>query len=91
MKGVRLRIALDVASGPIQPGDMFLLCSDGLTGMMSDAEIESALNTKGVDAAEDLLAATLRRGAKDNVSFVLVHADDTPDDTLRSARRPFLS
>ena len=88
--GVNDRLALDVASGPIEPDDLFLLCSDGLTGMLSDHEIQEALNRGGVAAVEPLLAATLERGAKDNVSLIAIHAADSPDDTLRNARRPLL-
>ena len=88
--GVNDRLALDVASGPIEKDDLFLLCSDGLTGMVSDYEIEDALVREGVNAVEQLLATTLDRGAKDNVSLIAIAAADPPDDTLRSLRRPVL-
>jgi len=88
--GVNDRLALDVTSGPIRPGDLFLLCSDGLTGMVDDGEIARLVQAQGLAAADRLLDLTLERGAKDNVSLVLVHADDMPDDTLRTGRRPLL-
>lgn len=81
--GVNDRLALDVASGPMMPGDLFLLCSDGLTTMLDDHEILGLLAGKDLDAAVDaLLAATLDRGAKDNVSIVLVLADASASATL---------
>lgn len=88
--GVNDRLALDVASGPIEKDDLFLLCSDGLTGMISDFEIQEELLRAGVGAVEPLLATTLDRGAKDNVSLIAIKAADPPDDTLRSLRRPAL-
>ena len=87
--GVNDRLALDVVSGPIERDDLFLLCSDGLTGMLSDGEIADELVRTGVEAVDTLLAATLDRRAKDNVSLIAIRAADPPDDTLRS-RRPLL-
>ena len=58
----------------IQPGDRFLLCSDGLTDELDPERIEAEL--AGADdpraAVEGLLRATLDAGARDNVSIVLV-------------------
>jgi serine/threonine protein phosphatase PrpC len=88
--GVNDRLALDVVSGPIEANDVFLLCSDGLTGMMSDGEIADELRRSGIDAVGPLLATTLERRARDNVSLVAIRAADPPDDTLRAARRPLL-
>ena len=90
--GVNDRLALDIASGPIQEGDVFLLCSDGLTAMMEDNEIEATLKARAADdAAEHLLKVSLDRGAKDNVSLILVHVEPSVDDTLRTARRTLLA
>ena len=45
---------------PVQPGDVFLLCSDGLTRMVADAELEAALASGPIDeVCRDLLALTL--------------------------------
>ncbi|HEX8446832.1 MAG TPA: protein phosphatase 2C domain-containing protein [Sphingomonas sp.] len=82
--GVNDRLALDLHQGPIQPGDLFLLCSDGLTTMMEDHEIADTLRREvPEDAADALLRITLDRGAKDNISFILIRADAAVDDTLR--------
>ena len=89
--GVNDRLALDMISGPIMPEDCFLLCSDGLTGPVSDGEIEAVLSAAPAEsAAEQLLSLTLQRGAKDNVSLVLVQAVASPDDTLRLAKQPLI-
>lgn len=59
----------------IQPGDRLLLCSDGLTGMLDDDEIAAILIGRSVeDAADQLIAAALAIGARDNVTVVLVEA-----------------
>jgi serine/threonine protein phosphatase PrpC len=81
--GVHDRLALDLDSGPIADGDLFLLCSDGLTGMVEAPEIERIANSLPVAAAADaLIELTLDRGAKDNVSLILVRAALAQDDTL---------
>ena len=70
--GVDEEVELQWAHARIEPGDTFLLCSDGLTRMVPDPEIAAALRTPIEAAAPALLARTLERGAKDNVSLVLV-------------------
>ena len=69
-------LELERRHAAIAPGDLFLLCSDGLTGVLSDAEIAERLTAPTLDlAADELLALTLARGAPDNVSLVLVRAE----------------
>jgi serine/threonine protein phosphatase PrpC len=71
--GVTDDLDLDMEHGRLQAGDIFLLCSDGLTGMVSDVEIETVLRASTPDVAGDwLLDTVLDRGARDNVTFVLV-------------------
>ncbi len=53
------------------PGDMILLCSDGLTDLVSDAEILAALETRKLQSALDELALlAIRRGGYDNITVV---------------------
>lgn len=81
--GVNDRLALDLHQGPIADGDIFLLCSDGLTNMVDDYEIANILATCKLPAAADaLIDTTLARGAKDNVTVVLVRAYGESDETL---------
>ena len=90
--GVTDRLALDMRQGPVEPGDVFLLCSDGLTGMLEDREIAAVLHNPSLDAAADMLIAqTLERGARDNVTVVLVRASPNPDHTLNQRRDVFFS
>ena len=88
--GVTDRLALDMQQGPMEPGDLFLLCSDGLTGMLDDREIAVLLQTPSIGAAADaLISKTLERGARDNVTVVVVRACPNPDQTLNQRRDVF--
>lgn len=58
--------------GRLKDGDVFLLCSDGLTDMVSLRDIESIISTAPFsDLAEGLLCAALKNGGKDNISIVV--------------------
>ena len=58
----------------VLPDDIFLLCSDGLSDMVSDNDIQQILsdNEKHDDALERLIEAALKNGGKDNVTVVLI-------------------
>ena len=58
----------------VKPGDLILLCSDGLTTMLEDAEILSVIqeNDATSDAASALIARANENGGRDNISVVLV-------------------
>ena len=62
----------DLLVTDVQDGDLFLLCTDGLTGMVTDAQIERILLESDMEAAADaLLAAALDAGGRDNVTLIL--------------------
>ena len=72
--GVRREVAPDLAELTSSPGDLFVLCSDGLTGLVRDEEIAEAANA-GTDL--DAICAQLvdlanERGGEDNITVVLV-------------------
>ena len=71
--GLAKEIELDVLKGKAHPEDLFLMCSDGLTDMVSDALIRDILCT-GVDIdhkVEDLIEAAKSAGGSDNITAVL--------------------
>jgi serine/threonine protein phosphatase PrpC len=71
--GADRQLRLDVIDGRLEPGDRFLLCSDGLTGMVDDAAIAAVLAEADPEvAAERLIAAALAAGGSDNVSAIVV-------------------
>lgn len=57
-----------------QPEDTFLLCSDGLSGSLTDKEIEKMFLESGSleHYADLLMKGSLQRGGKDNVTFIIV-------------------
>ena len=64
-------LALDCGTVDVQPGDIYLLCSDGLDKEVSFQEIEAILNANNHEASvQALIDLTLQRGARDNVSVV---------------------
>jgi len=69
---------LEECGGDIKPLDTFLLCSDGLTGHLSDEEICSkAASLRPQEACDALIEATLARGASDNVTVIIVRCHAT--------------
>ena len=76
--GVLPDVQPDVAVHVARAGDLFLLCSDGLTDMVGDDEIAAALDPLGplAASADRLVARANRNGGRDNVSAVLVRVSD---------------
>lgn len=72
--GPGTRVLPDVFSIPVEKGDCFLLCSDGLSNQMADQEIlfEIAHGVRQDDCCQRLLDIAKERGAPDNVTCVLV-------------------
>jgi serine/threonine protein phosphatase Stp1 len=71
--GTDANAEVEVVSGDAQPGDRFLLASDGLTRVVADHELRAAIaNGSTAEAADNLLDIVLERGAPDNVSLIIV-------------------
>jgi protein phosphatase/serine/threonine-protein phosphatase Stp1 len=70
--GASGELLLDKVSGRIAPDDTLLLCSDGLFKAIPEAELASIV-LQGATAAM-VVDAAVERGARDNVSVVLLHA-----------------
>jgi protein phosphatase len=65
----------DCSTAELKQGDLILICSDGLTDMLSDSEIEAILANGGASLdtlAVDLVNAANANGGRDNISIVLV-------------------
>ncbi|HYU11361.1 MAG TPA: PP2C family serine/threonine-protein phosphatase [Stellaceae bacterium] len=70
------RLELGMLRDTVQPGDRFLLCSDGLSNMVADSEVARELGTATPgEAAQRLRDLVLARGAIDNVTIVIAHAE----------------
>lgn len=71
--GVREVLEVDSVGGDAEPGDIFLLASDGLTRLVDDRELAAELGNGSLDeVAHRLLETVLARGAPDNVSLIIV-------------------
>jgi protein phosphatase len=78
--GVEERVEVDVTIESPLPGDIYLLCSDGLSRMLSDEEIQATLNaTKDLDAATaKLIEMANARGGRDNITTIVIRVQDAP-------------
>ena len=73
---------------PVQVGDMFLLCSDGLTGVISDTEIGSILANMSPDEAVKVLVDLANlRGGPDNITAIVVQVTHPQMATHKSQRK----
>lgn len=75
--GVAEPLELDMVTDSVHPDDVFLLCSDGLHGVIDAPEIAAELRRIGSsDAAGTMVARCLERGAPDNVTVITVVATE---------------
>ncbi len=67
----------DLLAADIQKDDVWLLCSDGLSGMVEDADIRRVLMEYSLEeAADKLIDLALKAGGKDNVTLVLYRCEE---------------
>lgn len=77
---------------PVQLGDTFLLCSDGLNGEVSDAEIGAAMATlPPLEASQFLVDLANLRGGPDNITIIIVQVIGNRICTDRQTVTPFES
>lgn len=71
--GVHENLEVDLIRGKGLPGDLFLLCSDGLTSMVDDAAIEKVLSSENtlLEKAEQLINLANSAGGYDNITVAL--------------------
>ncbi len=85
--GVDVIVDVDDETVAVQPADRLLLCTDGLTSMVSEDEIGRILREvrDAREAAEELVRAANERGGADNTTVVVLDlSDDDPPDVERS-------
>lgn len=72
--GADEQVDIDFFRVSLLPGELVLMCSDGLTNMLEDEEIRMILNGQRdiVEKAEELVKAANRNGGKDNIAVVLI-------------------
>ncbi|UNC92783.1 Stp1/IreP family PP2C-type Ser/Thr phosphatase [Candidatus Contubernalis alkaliaceticus] len=71
--GTDYSVEVDIYHYSLKPGDYVLLCTDGLTRMVSDEEILDIINScPGSEAADRLISTANARGGPDNITVLLV-------------------
>lgn len=75
--GVNDTVALDILKGKKSPGDLFLLCSDGLTDMVAESALLALLGTDASlkEKTDGLIQLAKHAGGKDNVTVALSTID----------------
>ncbi len=81
-------VEVDIFPVPLQPGDILLLCCDGLWEMTRDHVIQDILLTIPdlAQVGQALIQAALDGGGDDNISVVLVKVDDVPPPAAAAAK-----
>jgi protein phosphatase len=77
--GVEENVEVDVSMESPLPTDIYLLCSDGLSRMVTDEEIQGTVNelARNLDGAtQKLIEMANARGGRDNITAILVRVDD---------------
>jgi len=70
--GLEATVAVDVLQTPLQAGELYLLCSDGLSDKIADPELAALLGEGDLDKlAQQLVAEANERGGEDNISVIL--------------------
>jgi len=74
--GVEDTVLLEVNEHRVEPGDVYLMCSDGLSDMVDDAGIADILRGQGTlqQIAGQLIEAANAKGGRDNISVLLAQA-----------------
>ncbi len=74
--GVDDAVALDLNEFDVEPGDLYMMCSDGLSDMVDDNEIASILDSEQTmeQKADQLIAVANEHGGRDNISVLLTQA-----------------
>ena len=76
------QVEVDLSALPVEEGDLFLICSDGLTTMLTDEEIHNLLASKGTleDLCERLVGRANEKGGVDNITVIVVQVERDGSD-----------
>ncbi len=79
--GVDDEVLFEINQHHVVAGDVYLMCTDGLTDMMSDAAIASVLRRGSslTQMADELVSEANRNGGRDNITVLLTRAGDAPE------------
>jgi len=81
--GASADVVPDIFAGTVRAGDVFLLASDGLTGMVEDDGLQTILQSQGTPErwVDRMVAEANRRGGLDNITCIIVHVDEVDSPT----------
>lgn len=80
--GMELGVEVELGEHTVEPGDRYLLCSDGLAGMVRDREMRHIAGTMAPEAAcRQLIDLANDRGGPDNITVVIVAVAGEPGST----------
>lgn len=84
--GMQENVAIDLGQFETQRGDLFLLCSDGLSGMVDDEELRDIVTSTDDlgEATHKLINAANEHGGEDNITAVLLRVEDLTLDEVRA-------
>jgi serine/threonine protein phosphatase PrpC len=79
--GMQDQVVVDLQHDDPHPGDIYILCSDGLSGMIEDDEIQNiiARSANIGDACRELIAKANEHGGEDNITAVVIKIEDLAD------------
>ncbi len=82
-------VEVDTRSFQARPGDVYLLCSDGLTTMLNEATVTEVLlaHSRLREAGEALIAAANEAGGRDNITVILLRLEEVGGDGATRIRR----
>ncbi|MGE0113708.1 MAG: Stp1/IreP family PP2C-type Ser/Thr phosphatase [Steroidobacteraceae bacterium] len=78
--GVETTVDVEIHEYPVNKGDFYLLCSDGLSDMVEDEDAHLTISTFGANletTAKQLIQLSNDNGGRDNISIVLAHVMDS--------------
>ncbi|MCC9198062.1 protein phosphatase 2C domain-containing protein [Arthrobacter sp. zg-Y820] len=72
---------------PVEPGDRLLVCSDGLTGEVSDGQLQQILASVSnpQDACASMVQAALRSGGRDNITVLVIDVEGSVERSVPAA------
>jgi PPM family protein phosphatase len=75
--GFEQHVRCDILRKKLLPGDCFLLCSDGLSGLVDDEDMHTiCCNNSIEDAAKECVEVAKRNGGDDNITVVIIEIED---------------
>lgn len=89
--GTEANVKVDTSDHPVLPGDVFMLCSDGLTKMVSEEEMAKVMSASAtaLAAVDTLIGMANAAGGVDNVTVAVAKAASAPKSGWRSVVSKF--